>query len=252
MTLSRPMFPPVADRAQCCSGAERQSTCADWEQVSTCAAGEQVGNGAKSEPLISCSAGSAPPDNLYVRTDIVPEQLFQALGRLRRQAAADIERLIAFLDETDGDADFEAAVDDEPAGDDEFAGDETEPSLGAVENHPNLAHYQSWDDRPFRSTSGTQDDWSAGNTDDREHCVDREEDDSHDGREPGDGDEEPSLGWTPEEAARGRVYAGSMGSPDLEESCEDEGSIHSGIADPDGYMEQWPHLFDHSEARVTA
>ncbi len=63
----------------------------------------------------------------------------------------------------------------------------------------------------------SQEDWSRGSRDDREG-------DEHDGREPEDDqggeaeheDEEPSLGWTDEEAACGQ-YAGSWGEgADLE------------------------------------
>lgn len=273
------MFPPVADRAKC-NGLEHL-TCSGAEQVSTCSPPAQVAtsflNGTKSEPLNGVAetpfpdAAPAADGGLYIRVDITPEELFQALGRLRSEAEAEIERLLTFLDELDADADFEGSADDEPTGDERepdlgsvagkkgfdqstwSAGDDMvdggEPSLGAFESHPTRADY-SWNDKPYRTSEGSQDGWSTGNGDDREHCSDREEDDSHDGREPDDGDEEPSLGWTPQEAARGRMYAGSMGSPDLEESCEDEGVLDSGIADRDGYMEQWPELFARNDVRV--
>ncbi|MDH2343239.1 hypothetical protein [Bradyrhizobium sp. SSUT77] len=44
---------------------------------------------------------------LYRRTDISPEQFFQALGRLRSEAEDEIERLLAFLDRTEPDPDLE-------------------------------------------------------------------------------------------------------------------------------------------------
>jgi hypothetical protein len=47
---------------------------------------------------------------LYRRTDISPEELFQAIGRLRKDAQDEIERLLRFLDETDGDPDLEPAL----------------------------------------------------------------------------------------------------------------------------------------------
>lgn len=40
-------------------------------------------------------------------TDVTPEQFFQAIGRLRREARDEIERLLAFLDETEPDPDLE-------------------------------------------------------------------------------------------------------------------------------------------------
>jgi hypothetical protein len=212
---------------------------------------------------------AAPADSdLYIRTDITPEKLLEALERLRSEAGAEIERLITFLDSLD-DPDLESSGDEnEPdlgsvegrkgfdqstwsAGDDIVDGGE--PSLGAVESHPSPEAY-IWTDKPYRAVDGAQIDWASGNGDDREHCADREEADSHDGREPDDGDDEPSLGWTTGEAGRGRMYAGASGGGgyDLEESCEDEGVIDSGVADLDGYMEQWPALFDRNDVRVDA
>jgi hypothetical protein len=65
---------------------------------------------------------------LYRRTDISPEQFFQALGRARKAARDEIERLIDWLDSTiDVDEDF--AVDDEPCDGDTDA----EPSLGSFD-----------------------------------------------------------------------------------------------------------------------
>ncbi len=34
-------------------------------------------------------------------TDITPEELFQAIGRLRKEARDEIDRLIRFIDKTD-------------------------------------------------------------------------------------------------------------------------------------------------------
>ncbi|WP_407194403.1 hypothetical protein [Bradyrhizobium sp. STM 3566] len=47
---------------------------------------------------------------LYRRTDISPEQFFQALGRLRKEAQDEIERLLAFLDSTEPDPDLEPSL----------------------------------------------------------------------------------------------------------------------------------------------
>jgi hypothetical protein len=54
-------------------------------------------------------------------------------------------------------------------------------------------------------------------------------------------DDEPSLGWTPQEAAHSTYWelAGHRYSIDLEHQCDDEGDISdSGIADADGLVEQ--------------
>jgi hypothetical protein len=95
---------------------------------------------------------------LYVKTDISPEQFFAAMGRLRAEARDEIERLIAFLDATEPDAD-------------------TEPSLGwQTGNQWPEGHHQDAVDFHGDANSG----------DDRE---------AEDEREP-DMDDEPSLGWT--------------------------------------------------------
>lgn len=81
---------------------------------------------------------------IYVPTTISPESLFQAIGRLRREAQDEIDRLIAFLDSTDPDADAEPSlgwtapsghwletpedlIANANAGDDREADDEREP-----------------------------------------------------------------------------------------------------------------------------
>ena len=51
--------------------------------------------------------GKPQDSSLYVPTDISPEELFKALGRLRSEAEAEIERLLTFLDDLDGDPDLE-------------------------------------------------------------------------------------------------------------------------------------------------
>jgi hypothetical protein len=44
---------------------------------------------------------------LYFRTPVTPEEAFQAIGRLRREARDEIDRLIRFLDDTDGHMELE-------------------------------------------------------------------------------------------------------------------------------------------------
>jgi len=128
---------------------------------------------------------AATAGDLYFPTDISPEELFQAIGRLRKEAQDEIERLLVFLDETDGysTTEQEEAADDVPCDEDELDG-------------------------------------GAG------------------GRE---ADDEPSLGWTPGEAARGR-YAATYGDrADREDDAGDNGEYdpaEDGIADTDGLVEQ--------------
>ena len=52
------------------------------------------------------SVHSTPPTNtsadpLYLPTDISPEQLFRAIGKLRKDARDEIDRLLRFLPETE-------------------------------------------------------------------------------------------------------------------------------------------------------
>lgn len=75
------------------------------------------------------------------------------LRKLRKEAAAEIERLIDILDRTAGDPDLEPEVDDED-------GNDLEPTLGSI--NPTI--------------SGSQAQWSFGTADELEE--------EHDGREP--------------------------------------------------------------------
>jgi hypothetical protein len=83
---------------------------------------------------------------LYFRTPVTPEEAFQAIGRLRREARAEIDRLIRFLDDTDGHMEREAD------GDEEEESDPAEPSLGSVGD----VHFD-------------QERWAHGNSRDLEH-----------------------------------------------------------------------------------
>ena len=71
-------------------------------------------------------AAEKPQESLYLPTDITPEELFQAIGRLRKDACDEIDRLIQFLDKTDDyvSRELEDAVDDGPIDDNELDGPE--------------------------------------------------------------------------------------------------------------------------------
>lgn len=62
---------------------------------------------------------------LYVKTPVTPEEIFRAIGRLRKEARDEIDRLIRFLDETDNHMELEP----EDEGDDA----DDEPSLGSFD-----------------------------------------------------------------------------------------------------------------------
>jgi hypothetical protein len=149
----------------------------------------------------------SPLDAIYRRTDLNPEQMFQALQRLRLQAMEQIEYLIDLCNEMDGDVDLEPEpAESNLAGfqncseqqDDGEADDaDDEPSLGSIEDHPNGC---------VTRRRRSQEQWATGGT------LDLEE--QHDGREPSEEDE------------------GGQ--------CDDEGAEpDSGIGDFDGLMEQW-------------
>jgi hypothetical protein len=89
-----------------------------------------------------CATGPAatPEPAIYYKTPVTPEEAFQAIGRLRKEARDEIDRLIRFLDKTDDyvSRELEDSIDDNPhdeetddnAEDNEDA-DPAEPSLGS-------------------------------------------------------------------------------------------------------------------------
>jgi hypothetical protein len=90
--------------------------------------------------------------SLYLPTDVTPEKLFQAIGRLRKEARDEIDRLIQFLDDTDnhmelepeGEADDAELEEDDPPEDDGLR----EPSLGSLgDHHPNQERWAAGDRR---------------------------------------------------------------------------------------------------------
>ena len=95
------------------------------------------GNGAPHAPA---SAATAEPA-IYYKTPVTPEEAFQAIGRLRKEARDEIDRLIRFLDKTDDyvSRELEDSIDDNPHdeetddnGEDNEDADPAEPSLGSV------------------------------------------------------------------------------------------------------------------------
>jgi hypothetical protein len=172
-----------------------------------------------------------PLDASLVPSDITAQDLPVAIGRLRKEARDEIDRLIGFLDKTDDYMfrELEDAIDDNPHGDE----GEAEPSLGWTEQEARWGKH-AWsvfideeldrcDDEPSLGAlpSTDQTGWEKHGGDDREGdgCADdREGDDLQHGGEGVHENDEPSLGWTDGEAAEGRTYAGTVGeSADLEE-----------------------------------
>jgi hypothetical protein len=126
-----------------------------------------------------------PAGELYFKTDVSPEEIFQAIGRLRKEARDEIDRLIRFLDESDDHMELEPEEDDDS---------EDEPSLASLDRAMDQNHWKGAtfvpvynhdlelddaDDEPLLGSVAThdhlsQDHWAQGNRDDREGdgCAD--------------------------------------------------------------------------------
>jgi hypothetical protein len=80
-------------------------------------------NGAAASPDRGDAMTGKP--ELYLPTDVTTEQLFRAIGKLRKDARNEIDRLIRFLDETENHMELEPEEDGE--------GEDAEPSLGSFD-----------------------------------------------------------------------------------------------------------------------
>jgi hypothetical protein len=148
------------------------------------------------------------PEGLYLPTDIAPEQLFKAMGKLRRAAMDEIERLIAFLDSTEPDTDLEPDLAGYSAGMDSREGDESDDEDGA-------------DSEPALGWTGASCYPENQSQDGPNFCLNadagRDLEDEHDGSEP-DVDGEASLGWTDNPNQGSAAWqANHLGTVDLEQ-----------------------------------
>src|ERR1700730_12950446 len=84
---------------------------------------------------------ATPEPAIYYKTPVTPEEAFQAIGRLRKEAQDEIDRLIRFLDKTDDyvSRELEDSIDDNPHdeetddnGEDNEDADPAAPSLGNI------------------------------------------------------------------------------------------------------------------------
>ena len=139
-----------------------------------------------------------PVEGLYYPTPVTPEEAFQAIGRLRKEARDEINRLIRFLDSTENHMEREP----EDEGDDA----DCEPSLGSFDRMTNQ-------DKAWR----TQILWSFP-------AVDGEQDGA---------DNEPSLGSITNYAQSNQEQWAAGDRRELEVDGGD-----SGIGDLDGVLEQ--------------
>jgi len=144
-------------------------------------------------------AAAEPAGALHYRTDVSPEDLFLAIGTLRREARDEVDRLLQFLDKTD---DYVCRELEDDSGENEEGGD-AEPCLGSLDR---VANQERWSKGAHA--------WGASD-------GDRELDRS---------DDEPALGSL-ENQSQERWAAG--GRRDLERD-----PAESGIADLKGLYEQ--------------
>jgi hypothetical protein len=172
-----------------------------------------------SEP--TAEAPESPADAFYFPTDTTPEDLFQAIGKLRKEARDEIDRLIGFLDKTDNyvSRELEDSIDDNPHDDNELDGPENAED---EESEPPEASLGSVGPNEYND----QERWASGNRRDLE--------DEHDGAEP-DEDGEPSLGAFEGHDDQGVAWNCNTYSPDNELD-----GAESGIGDHDGLDEQVP------------
>jgi hypothetical protein len=139
-------------------------------------------------------AAEKPQESLYLPTPTTPDEAFKAIGRLRREARDEIDRLIQFLDQTDNHMEREEAVDD-------VACDDNELELGEGDEEPSLGSHVL----PSGAVSYSMPISRNGDLD----C----EGDEHDGREP-DVDDEPSLSSTDGRCGDDKDLEADLGSFD--------------------------------------
>jgi hypothetical protein len=183
-----------------------------------------------------------PQDSLYLPTDVSPEELFQAIGRLRKAARDEIDRLIQFLDKTDDyvSRELEDQVDDGPIDDDEL-----EPSLCGVTadvgRGSSCRDDREGDDTPTGRSA--EDEASLGSgaihelSDQTQWAnagLPGDLEDEHDGAEPPE-DDEPSLGSFEGHDNQDVAWDGETWDTDYELD-----SAEAGIGDQDGLDEQVP------------
>jgi hypothetical protein len=126
-------------------------------------------------------------DWLDIKEDASPADIFRAIGKLRKDARDEIERLIRFLDETDNHMELEDV-------DEDGEGEDAEPSLGSFDRM--IDQSKAWQQRSLYPYP----------------AVDSEHDNA---------DDEPALGSLDHHHSQERWAAG--GRRDLEEDLAESG-----------------------------
>lgn len=171
---------------------------------------------------------AAPSVTAFPSFNRLPKRARRKIQKLRQIAAAEIDRLLAFLDQTEGDADFE-------------------PLLAAPERHP--SPWPGYYDRTHDQTK-----WGSGSRDDREQTFGNDDDREADPADPGenesldeDSDGEPSLGSShqPDQTVWGCGAPSSFDGCDLEDG-DDPREIDEDIEPNLGWTEECADPGDNS------
>jgi hypothetical protein len=105
---------------------------------------------------------SKSPETGWIFNQISNCELFQAIGKLRKEARDEIDRLIGFLDKTDDyvSRELEDSIDDGPHDDNELDGPENAEDEESEPDEPSLGAFEGDDDQSVS--------WKCGNRSDRE------------------------------------------------------------------------------------
>lgn len=95
---------------------------------------DKPGPGSKAQMTTTLERPAESAGALYVKTPVTPKEIFRAIGRLRKEAMDEIDRLIRFLDSTENHMAIDCEPEDEGDGDCDLEhGADDEPSLGSHE-----------------------------------------------------------------------------------------------------------------------
>ena len=166
---------------------------------------------------------------LYYPTGVTPDDFFDAIGKLRKEAEIEVDRLLSFLDHLD-EAELEVDADFEPTLGSAISGYGSEAYDQEEWGHSNDADEREGSDPDLEPSLG----WTATGA----HGTDDDREDEHD-------DSEPLLGATisfdQDDAWRmpDRIDANAFEpEADVLDNGEHDDAEH-GIGDSDGVLEQW-------------
>jgi hypothetical protein len=101
------------------------------------------------------ASAATPEPAIHHKTPVTPEEAFQAIGRLRKEARDEIDRLIRFLDESDNhmelepeDEDDDSELEEDDPGEDDGL---KEPSLGSDPGFHRSNKMSEWEPKRHRA-----------------------------------------------------------------------------------------------------